>query len=93
MAEGFYSTEIIPLGENSWRFNHRGKLQTIRFDQATFLSVDLTRSAGVIGQQHFQGSLYVALDAAHASPVITLQEQSRADLSPKSQTPYLIESR
>jgi hypothetical protein len=62
IAEGFYSTRFEPLGKDAWRIDDRGRLQTIRFDRAVFRGVDFARSEGVLGQRHYQGSLYVALD-------------------------------
>ncbi len=93
IAEGFYSTKLIPLGENSWRVTQRGALNTLRFDHATLQTVDLARSSGVIGQRHFQGSLYVYLDQAATSPVVTLKPLPLSGQEADSPNPYLIESR
>ena len=93
IAQGFYSTRFIALGENSWRVEDRGVLQTIRFDRATLLAVDFARSEWVIGQLHYQGSLYVALDPVDAAPILTLRPIERTDIDPPSPTPYLVEAR
>ena len=61
IAQGFYTTRIVDMGDRRWRIENRGKLQTLRFDHATFTSVDFSRSKGVIGQYNHQGSLYVDL--------------------------------
>lgn len=93
IAEGFYSTRLVPDGERRWRVRDRGALNTLRFDRASFTVVDFARSTGVIGQRHVQGSLYVALDPAVAEPVVALAEADRADTSPPAPVPYLIEGR
>lgn len=93
MAEGFYSTQFVSLGDNAWRIEQRGGLSTIRFDQGSMKAVDFDRSQGVIGERHFQGSLYVYLDAAVNAPVITLKNDDAYYAPPKEKTPYLIESR
>ena len=93
LALGFYSTEIADLGEGRWQIANRGRLATIRFDRATDRKVDFGRSSGVLGQQHFQGSLYVALDPADPRPVIALVANDRPDVPPPGSRPYLIDSR
>jgi hypothetical protein len=64
IAEGFFTARIDAIGERAWRIRERGMLQTLRFDDAEAVSVDLAASRGVIGQSRHGGSLYVALDAA-----------------------------
>jgi hypothetical protein len=93
MADGFFSTKIIAVDKNRWRFENRDALQTIRFDQATLKTVDFTRSEGVIGQRHYQGSLYVALDETHPAPVIALAKIEKTDQEPQANRPYLVQSR
>ena len=93
LALGFYSTEIADLGEGRWQIANRGRLATIRFDRAIDRKVDFGRSSGVLGQQHFQGSLYVALDPADPRPVIALVANDRPDVPPPASRPYLIDSR
>lgn len=91
IAEGFYSTRLIRIGPNSWRVEERGELQTIRFDEAPHTHVDLSRSRGVLGWRHHQESLYVALDPAHAAPVIALALPTHAPS--RAERPRLIQSR
>jgi hypothetical protein len=93
IADGFYSTKIIAEDKNRWRFENRDALQTIRFDQATLKTVDFSRSEGVVGQRHYQGSLYVALDDTHPAPVITLTKPEKTDQEPPASRPYLVQSR
>ena len=47
----------------------------------------------MLGQQHFQGSLYVALDPADPRPVVALASNDRPDMSPAAGRVYLIDSR
>lgn len=92
-ANGFYTAEIHRLGNNNaWRITNRGGLQTVRFDQAEMLSVDLNQSAGVLGQYYHQGNLYVALDPATPSPIISLNNNENIGVPPVAEVPYLIES-
>ncbi len=60
IVSGFFQghMEGIPGGFRLWNF---GALRTIRFDDES-RSIDLARSKGVLGFQHFQGSLYIFLD-------------------------------
>ncbi|MBI1206973.1 MAG: hypothetical protein GC191_06755 [Azospirillum sp.] len=93
MADGFHSVRFIPLGPRRWRIEDRDGLQTLRFDHGAFLGVDFTRSHGVIGQRHAQGSLYVALDSSVAAPVVGLLDLARADREPTGPQPYLVSGR
>jgi hypothetical protein len=86
IAAGFYSTRIVKLGGQSWSIENRGALQAIRFDKADNLAVDFRRSRGVIGQRHYQGSLYVALDESHPNPIVSLETEQPAG-------PFLVQSR
>ncbi len=88
IGEGFFSTRFVKLGSQHWKVLDRGRMQTIRFDDDGLLSIDLSQSLGVLGQNRHQGSLYVALDEAVAEPVIKL----RAATSPINQ-PYLVSAR
>ena len=93
MADGFYTVRLVADGERRWRVADRGALSTLRFDRAVFRAVDFARSAGVIGQRHHQGSLYVALDPAVAEPVVALTGVERADVDPPAPRPYLVHGR
>lgn len=93
IAEGFYSTRFIPLGPKTWRIENRGHLQTLRFDDAARLAVDMKKSQGVIGQRHFQGSLYVSLDTTRKEPVLALKDFSAEEKWPTATHPYLVEGR
>ena len=93
IGDGFYTTVFENIGKQRWRIKNRGRLQTIRFDQATFNAIDFKQSQGVIGQMHFQGSLYVHLDAAHEGPVISLKKINYSDREPEAERPYLMNAR
>jgi hypothetical protein len=93
IAEGFFSTRFIPLGPKNWRIKDRGHLQTIRFDNAGKLAVDMNKSQGVVGQRHFQGSLYVALDEARQEPVIKLKKLILGEKLSSAKHPYLVQGR
>lgn len=92
IGDGFYTTEFHPLGERIWQIKRRDGVQTIRFDNASLKAVDFGRSQGVIGQRHYQGSLYVALDPAAAEPVLALTDNHTPHRLPDSAVPYLVES-
>jgi hypothetical protein len=91
IADGFFSTQMTSLGETSWLVQNRGALQTLRFDDAAALSIDFTRSVGVLGQRKKGSSLYVALDEAFDEVIVALGPDSgeNADTS----APYLIDGR
>jgi hypothetical protein len=81
------------MGEGRWRIENRGALQTVRFDRASLKSVDFARSAGVVGQRHHQGSLYVALDPDVEMPVVALKAYARPDRDPEAPVAYLVSAR
>lgn len=93
IALGFYSTRMSLLEDGRWQVRDRGRLQTLRFDHAFDRRVDFARSSGVLGQMHFQGSLYVALDPADAEPVVALTAHDLSDRAPDAPRAYLIDSR
>ncbi len=93
IADGFYSAEITQFEANQWRITNRGQLQTIRIDNSTLRSVDFERSSGVIGQRHYQGSLYIALDPDDPSPVIALHPVETSGSIPAAARPYLVHGR
>lgn len=93
IGDGFYSTKIDKVGGNKWQIRNRGELQTIRFDRSSLKGIDFEASEGVIGQRHFQGSLYVYLDRIHQNPVIALKELDSSDEEPIEKQLYLIDSR
>lgn len=91
IAEGFATTEILAIDGSTWRIRNRGALQTVRFDDATGLALDLTRCTGVIGQNRKGSTLYVSLDEAHGDAVIALAPSDSSKTQPK--LPYLIDGR
>ncbi len=90
IVDGFHTATIVELAPGRWRIDGRDGLDTVRFDHADGEAVDFEASLGVAGQRHFQGSLYVALDAAERSPVVAL---ARPGQPPAPGRPYLVESR
>lgn len=92
LAEGFYKTKIVALGDLTWAIQNRGKLQTIRFDHASDLWINFKESKGVIGAKHYQQSLYVALDLKESDVIIACQRGNLYVAPPKSERPYLLSS-
>lgn len=90
IVDGFHTAVIVEVAPRRWRIDGRDGLDTVRFDHADGEAVDLAASAGVVGQRHFQGSLYVALDAAERAPIVALAPPGKP---PATTRPYLIESR
>jgi polysaccharide biosynthesis protein PelA len=86
IADGFFSTQISAIGDLAWLVQNRGALQTVRFDDVGGMSVDFSRSVGVIGQQRKGGSLYVALDEAREEVVVALSQDTGT-----AAVPYLID--
>jgi hypothetical protein len=92
IADGFFSTEIVALGETRWRIQHRGALQTVRFDDAADFAVDFSRSVGVLGQRKKGSSLYVALDEAQDEVIVALRADT-SETAEREAPPYLIDGR
>jgi len=92
IVEGFYSTQIEQVSERKWLVKNRQSLQTLRFDRAIFSAVDFRYSRGVLGQHHYQGSLYVALDKSVPIAVIVLRDYNDSFSEPRSSSAYLISS-
>jgi hypothetical protein len=74
IAEGFSTYRAQPDGRNAWKVHDRGALQTVRFDNAQHLALDMAASQGVIGARRKADALYIALDPATAQPRIALAE-------------------
>lgn len=89
IADGFFSSEIIPDGENRWHIRNRGDLSTVRFDEAQNLSINFDKSHGVMGQSWYNGSLYVALDPAIKDATVSVYK-GRGEYA---QIPDLVQSR
>ncbi|MBF0434757.1 MAG: hypothetical protein HQL77_05210 [Magnetococcales bacterium] len=93
IAEGAIQANLYRLPSGAVEIRNRGHLQTIRFDHATLQQVDFAQSNGIIGQRHFQGSLYVALDQAVNTPRIMIIPYRTPAHPPPAPQPYLLESR
>lgn len=93
ICDGFFSTTIDKINTNRWEIRNRDHMQTIRFDHAIFKAVNMAQSKGVIGQRHFHGSLYVALDPLVKSPVIQIHIFNQPFQYPDSEQAYLLYSR
>lgn len=93
IVDGFNTIKMILLKKNQWQILNRDRLNTIRFDRAVFKSVDFEQSKGVIGQRHYQGSLYVALDTNVHEPIITIKSIDISDQEPTENQVYTIKSR
>lgn len=93
MAADFYAVKIQKLGDGYYKIVNRGRVPTIRFDDATLLTVDLEHSKNVLGFRYFQGSLYVSLEPSQDDAVIKLMPLQQFGYYPIASKPYLIESR
>ena len=76
IAEDYFAVEIEQVDLFSWAVTGRGALQTVRFDAADQLAVDLERSSGVLGSTRHEGALFVTLDGAVPRAVVTLRSRS-----------------
>jgi len=74
IVDGFFTAQLVREGERVWSVDSRTALQTLRFDGASGLALDLLASVGVVGARRVNGALYVALDAAERHPVVALAE-------------------
>lgn len=93
IANGFYSTQLSKLSENIWKVSNRGFLNTIRFDDASNMSVDFEGSTGVWGQNYLHNSLYIHLDPEVEDPTIKLKINRNSNILPIEPSPYLVDSR
>jgi polysaccharide biosynthesis protein PelA len=95
IADDFYGVEIEQVDLFSWAITNRGNVQTMRFDAADALTVDLARSRGVFGSNRHERALYVALDPAVARPIITLRARTEEAGATDASSPVasLISSR
>jgi hypothetical protein len=91
IADGFFSTHMTSLGDQSWLIQNRGALQTVRFDDVAGLAVDFSRSVGVIGQRRKGTSLYVALDEAFDEVIVALGRDTGESVD--ASAPHLVDGR
>lgn len=92
LATNFYGVGFEKTGPDTWEVTNNKHLHTIRFDRSTDKSVDFDKSTGVLGQRHYQGSLYVFLDSAVKPNIIALKADQKFYESPAESRPYLLES-
>ena len=98
IADDYFSTEIEQVELFAWAVKSRGTMQTVRFDQANLLAVDLANSTGVIGSTRHEGSLYVTLDPAVERAIVHLQSRAAETASlaapdPRAPLVSLVHSR
>ena len=93
IAEGFFSSNIEVVDDDVWSISNRNALDTVRFDDADTLQVDLARSEGVLGSNRHAGSLYVALDAAAPAVKLTIQDLGNSEHASEVNRPVLRDSR
>ncbi len=96
IADDFFGVDIVQVDLFSWAISRRGRLATVRFDDAEQLGVDLTRSVGVLGSNRHAGALYVSLDGAVDRAVVTLRGRSaeqQARREPGAPAASLVSSR
>lgn len=92
IAHGYFTIRLVPIERDRWKILDRGALSTVRIDHATLKQVDFARSTGIIGQRHYQGSLYVTIDAATPQPILALKANPQTGGPPVATMPYLLES-
>ena len=78
MADDWSGVEFVETGLLTWTMRNRGNIETVRFDDAASLELDLAASKGVLGANSHAGALYVSLDPAAALTVISLRAQGIA---------------
>lgn len=92
IADSFFATEVRKLGPHLWSVGNRGHLNTVRFDKAEPIAVDLARSEGVLGATRYAGSLYAALDPAVPTAIVAVRPRTDNHADPAGQ-PMLIDAR
>tara|TARA_R110000751_G_scaffold37382_5_gene90646 strand:- start:1386 stop:3566 length:2181 start_codon:yes stop_codon:yes gene_type:complete len=93
VGKGFFTAEIEKTIDGRWQIRNRGQAETVRFDNGAHLSVDFDNSSGVIGQTHYQGSLYISLDEAVDAPIVAVKTSTAKERYPFASQPYVISSR
>jgi polysaccharide biosynthesis protein PelA len=92
IVDGFVTAKIVEIDAQRWRIEDRGDLNTMRFDGAADLHLDLDSSLGILGARRLGEALYIALDPAHPAPVLSLAPGGGAAAQPRDR-PSLLESR
>jgi hypothetical protein len=77
IVQGFMTMRMTQSGPLSWTIYDRGALQTLRFDAAESLHLDVVASRGVLGSNRYNGALYVTLDPDDEVPVVALDRGGR----------------
>lgn len=93
IADDFYATEIRKVDADVWEISNRGTLQTVRFDDAASLALDIDNSRGVLGATLHNSSLYVALDSAVDVARVALRDQGRELSEVSGRGVMLVEAR
>ncbi len=95
IAEDFFAAEIEQVDLFSWAITERGAMQTVRFDEAGLLAVDMDRSSGVIGTKRESETIYVTLDPAVKRAIVTLRsrEEDARSAASKRHSARLVEAR
>jgi len=78
LAQDFAAVAVDAEADGTWTVSERGALQTVRFDAAAAIDIDLSRSTGVIGRTRHGDALYVTLDRAVEPARIVLSTDASA---------------
>ena len=83
IADDFFGVSLSRVEADAWTVQNRGNLQTVRFDDADALAIDMDKSKGVLGStRHPGGALYAALDPAVEPVIVALKERPSSDTPP-----------
>ena len=93
IVDSFFDVKIVKSGPRKWTIKNRDQLQTMRFDLAQNITVDWSKSSGILGARRHAGALYLALDATVKEPVIAIRSTSARQRTKRSQGPRLQDSR
>ncbi len=93
IADDYFTTEIEQVDLFSWAVKKRGSLNTLRFDEADHLAVDVAASVGVLGFARHEGAIYASLDPAAERPVVTLKAAGQGGDRGEGRSLALVESR
>lgn len=96
IADNFFDIRIERVGEAAWAVTGHADLETVRFDNAQALALDLAASEGVLGANRANGALYVTLDRARPRALVALAPRHVAEAAAAtdpSRRPMLRDSR
>ena len=87
IADDYFAAEIRQVDLFAWSITARGALQTVRFDDADEVEIDIAKSRGVLGSNRKGDTLYVTLDQAVERVVVALRTRDLVAIDERATQP------